>query len=198
MKSWKLSAGLLILFFGFVNCQKALDIILTHGQPEAGSYYKYIIEKGSHTANYNIYTPSEYSELRFIVKFDSTAIYETTDPLNQYDVNKLYGFSDNNAHHHTSSARFGWSWSEGSLRLYAYVYDQAVLAIQELGIVQIGAEITCSIVISATSYVFSAGDKSIQVPRTSSTPTAIGYKLFPYFGGDEPAPHRITIRIKEL
>jgi len=34
--------------------------------------------------------------------------------------------------------------------------------------------------------------------RASSTATAVGYKLYPYFGGDEAAPHDINIWIKEL
>ncbi|MEO5783498.1 MAG: hypothetical protein ABIQ07_09520 [Ginsengibacter sp.] len=35
------------------------------------------------------------------------------------------------------------------------------------------------------------------LPRTSTTAKAIGYKLYPYFGGDETAPHEIDIWIKE-
>jgi hypothetical protein len=34
--------------------------------------------------------------------------------------------------------------------------------------------------------------------RESKTEKAEGYKLFPYFGGDETAPHNISIWIKEL
>ena len=36
------------------------------------------------------------------------------------------------------------------------------------------------------------------LPRTSATSKAEGYKLYPYFGGDESAPHDIFIYIKEL
>ncbi|MGI8584585.1 MAG: hypothetical protein ACR2KX_20540 [Chitinophagaceae bacterium] len=33
--------------------------------------------------------------------------------------------------------------------------------------------------------------------RTSTTVKANGFKLYPYFGGDETAPHNIYIWIKE-
>ena len=59
----------------------------------------------------------EYSERKFVVKFDSTSIYNTLIPSNQYDINKLYGFSDNDSVHHLYSARFGWRWSDQARKL---------------------------------------------------------------------------------
>jgi hypothetical protein len=40
-------------------------------------------------------------------------------------------------------------------------------------------------------------DKTTAMPRTSKAAVAKGYKLFPYFGGDETAPHDINIWVKE-
>jgi hypothetical protein len=34
--------------------------------------------------------------------------------------------------------------------------------------------------------------------RTAATEKAKGYRLYPYFGGDELAPHQINIWIKNL
>ncbi len=36
------------------------------------------------------------------------------------------------------------------------------------------------------------------LPKLSTTPLAKGYLLYPYFGGDEVAPHDINIWIKTL
>jgi hypothetical protein len=36
------------------------------------------------------------------------------------------------------------------------------------------------------------------MPRSSITAKASGYLLFPYFGGDETAPHDMGIEIKDL
>jgi hypothetical protein len=35
------------------------------------------------------------------------------------------------------------------------------------------------------------------MPRAAATVKAKGYRLYPYFGGDETAPHDITISIRD-
>jgi hypothetical protein len=35
-----------------------------------------------------------------------------------------------------------------------------------------------------------------QLPRLATTEKAKGYQLYPYFGGDEAAPHQVNIWIK--
>lgn len=158
----------------------------------------YTIPVGQQFCDNNIFTQTNYQQLKFIVKFDSSAIYQTSFPDNQLDVNKLYGFSDNNDEHHHFSARFGWRWSDGALRLFGYVYNNGVMSYEELGTINIGTEYSCSIKVTATSYIFTLNEGSKSMPRTSTTATAIGYKLYPYFGGDEPTTHTIHIWIKEL
>lgn len=86
------------------------------------------------------FAPVEYAELKFVVKFDSSAIYNTVDPSNQYDINKLYGFSDNDSLHQRYSARFGWRWSDNALRIFAYVYNSGVRSSKELGAILPGTE----------------------------------------------------------
>ncbi len=162
-----------------------------------GSFTQYRIPKFQHYAEQSVYTSISREELRFHVKFDSTAMYTTKEAGNQYDINKLYGFADNDALHHQYSARIGWRWSDGALRLFAYVYNNALVSYEELGIVSIGAEHSCSIKIKADTYIFSVNGVSKTLPRQSTTIKAQGYKLFPYFGGDETAPHDISIWIKE-
>ncbi|MBD0352813.1 MAG: hypothetical protein ICV65_16845, partial [Flavisolibacter sp.] len=44
--------------------------------------------------------------------------------------------------------------------------------------------------------IFTINDERTAMPRLSTTPRAKGYLLYPYFGGDEVAPHDVTIRIK--
>ena len=89
-----------------------------------------------------------------MVKFDSSAIYNTSDPSNQYDINKLYGFSDNDSAHHLYSARFGWRWSDNALRIFAYVYNSGVRTSEELGTIQPGTENNCSIKVTDGHYIF--------------------------------------------
>lgn len=160
-------------------------------------FVDYFIRKGQQYADQNPLTPVEYTELRFTVKFDSSAVYTTKDPSNQYDINKLYGFADNASFHQLYSARFGWRWSDNALRLFAYIYNNGTRLSRELGTVQIGAEHKCSIKVAGATYIFSLNAKSDTLARASTTAKGSGYKLYPYFGGDEVAPHDIKISIKE-
>ncbi|MFI5188419.1 MAG: hypothetical protein ACHQF0_16930 [Chitinophagales bacterium] len=182
------------------SCKKLIESAINHGlnAPKKGELVEYTIPKGQHYTDQNTYQAVSYDELKFTVKFDSSAVYQTIDPVNQEDINKLYGFSDNNADHQQFSARFGWNWARGALRLYAYVYNSGERASQEITSIQIGTEYTCSIKVSGDHYIFSADNITIEMPRESKTSGASGYKLFPYFGGDETAPHEIDIWIKEL
>ena len=53
----------------------------------------YTIKCGKHKSRSAIkFTRS--NTLSFQVIFDESAIYTSNDPINQYDINKLYGLSD--------------------------------------------------------------------------------------------------------
>ncbi len=164
----------------------------------SSQFIRYTILKGQQYCDKSTYQAIKYDQLSFIVKFDSSAIYQTISKDNQGDINKLYGFSDNNAQHQQYSARFGWRWSNNALRLFGYIYNKGVRSYKELGTVNIGTEYSCSIKAVDSTYIFTLNGKSVTMPRESKTVQAEGYKLFPYFGGDEVAPHTISIWIKEL
>ena len=187
-----------ILFFLLVSCDKSQERNLATNHPVGPQFTKYTIRAGQQYCDQSIYKQTNYSELKFIVRFDSTAVYKTASSENQLDVNKLYGFSDNNSDHHQFSARFGWRWSEGALRLFGYVYNNGEMSYEELGAINIGTEYNCAIKVTPANYIFTFNNNSKNMPRISTTATAAGYQLYPYFGGNETAPHDINIWIKEL
>lgn len=179
------------------SCSKMAEAIVDKAtSTPTGQFIKYTIEKGNQYCNNNGYKPVETTEMKFSVKFDSTAIYETLSSENQYDINKLYGFSDNNTDHHQYSARLGWRWSDKALRLFAYVYNEGAVASKELTTIAIGEEINCSIKVAGSNYLFTVNGITTQLPRLATTEKGKGYQLYPYFGGDEVAPHQVTIWIK--
>ena len=180
------------------SCTKNKNEIIKSIPIMGETFTKYTINAGEHFCSDNIFIATSLIELKFKVKFDSSAIYTSTDPSNQDDINKLYGFSDNNTTHHQYSARFGWRWSNNALRLFGYVYNNGVRDSKELGIVAIGKEIDCAIKVTSTAYQFSLNDKIDSLPRKSATVKAEGYKLYPYFCGYEVAPNKVTILIKDL
>src|SRR5688572_1606016 len=131
----------IVLAMLFSNCNKMAETVIDKGlspNTDPSKFIQYTIQKGNQYSDQGIYAPIETGELKFAVKFDSSAIYETKIPQNQYDINKLFGFSDNNADHHQYSARVGWAWNDNALRLYAYVYNQGVRESREIGTIAIG------------------------------------------------------------
>lgn len=169
----------------------------TSSSTQDPSFVKYFIAQGHQYSDLSTYMPTSYSNMKFSVRFDSSAIYRCLDPVNQLDINKLYGFSDNNSDHHSFSARFGWRWSNNALRLFGYTYNNSIRDSKELGVITIGSVNECAIKVTPHNYVFTLNGMVDSMARQSSTLLAIGYKLYPYFGGDEVSPHDINIWIKE-
>jgi hypothetical protein len=188
-----------VLLLVFTGCKKDLVAEKLSTSPDGSShtFINYVIPKGEHYSLGNSFKAVDVSIMRFTVRFDSSCIYQTADPKNQDDINKLYGFADNGAAHQQFSARFGWRWSNGALRLFAYIYNSGERSSKEITAVPIGKEIACSIRVAGDSYIFSVGEKVEAMARQSTTPTAKGYQLYPYFGGDETAPHEVRIWIRE-
>src|SRR5215216_2739707 len=88
------AAGLLLL----TSCNKAIDDLIENqlsSSQKTSDFILYKIKQGEHYTVNNAYKQVELSQLKFMVRFDSSAIYETEAGINQYDINKLYGFSDN-------------------------------------------------------------------------------------------------------
>jgi hypothetical protein len=165
--------------------------------PKTTKYTVYTIRQGQHYCDQNSIKAVTTSEMKFMAKFDNSAIYQTILPENQYDINKLWGFSEGFDNQY-NSARIGWSWNEGALRLYAYSYNRGARQYQEITPVTIGAEISCSIKIWGDAYIFTVNGVVVTQPRGLSTAQASGFQQYPYFGGDETAPHTISIQLKNL
>jgi len=165
--------------------------------PSADTFRTFIILKGNNYCEGNDYEVIHQSSLTFKAVFDSSCIYTSQNPDNQADINKLYGFSDCSTLHHANSARFGWNWMNGQMHIHAYCYVDSVRQYKELGTVELNKEISCKIEVLPEKYIFTLNGKQDTMQRYCSDTIAYGVKLFPYFGGDEPAPHDLRIKIKE-
>ena len=197
MKTICLVVGL-IFFFGCTKNSDPTDRPIVKGiETQSGEYSTFTIQKGAHYCDQNPVKTITISEMKFMVKFDSSAIYQTELPENQYAVNKLWGFSEGTNNHY-NSARIGWSWTDNAVRLYGYAYVSGELHYQEITAVTIGTEISCSIKLAAGTYLFTINGISVTLPRGTLGSQASGYQQYPYFGGIEVAPHLITILIKSL
>ncbi len=170
------------------SCEEALE------EP----YENFVLPQGKHSGSFPVQSLQNTS-LRFQAIFDETAVYQTATEENQHDINKLMGFADCNAHHHENSARFGWRWLDGQLEVHAYTYTDRERKTEYIGSVELNTPYEYEIRLNDDSYDFLLeGHGIVSMKRTKYCATGLYYMLFPYFGGDEKAPHDIIIQIKAL
>mgnify|MGYP005756713425 CR=1 FL=1 len=197
-KSGRLMASL-SLFALLAACQslsEATDISEIEATPEPVAVV-YVIPKGAHASSNSSFKLVNTQKLRFEVTFDSSAVYTSAKPENQFDINKLYGLSDCSTHHQVNSARFGWRWNSNRLELHAYTYQGGSRKSEFLAVAALGKPLVCELLLENGKYTFKAGEKQVTLPRGCNGNTD-AYQLYPYFGGDEVAPHDIRISIREL
>jgi hypothetical protein len=168
----------------------------TKEKKEANTYQTYVIEKGSHQSDHEIGEIINDSILHFNVVFDSSAVYQEIEEENAKDVNKLFGMSDCGMMHHMNSARIGWRWFKGNLELFAYAYSNGKREITKIGSFNINTELKCTIICTKGKYIFEVNGEKTETKRSCNIDEH--YLLYPYFGGDETAPHRIKIKIAHI
>jgi hypothetical protein len=163
------------------------------------------IHKGKHRA----WPPSfglfyDLPDMERVVEFDITAKYDFGTNDND-DVNKLFGWGYLNGLHHTDSVRFGWNWSleTGKVSLFAYCYVNKKRIIIPICLVETNYKYLLQIEKIGKNYLFTVLDAGMRYRNYGSTEVVfthnknIGYKLGCFFGGNNPAPHDITIKISK-
>lgn len=134
------------------------------------------------------------TRLRFRAKFYPNCVYKPQREPEQ--ISKLYGISW--GHHHECSARVGWRSDGSRIEVLSYVYVAHgrhesqhldwidVQEWHEYLIERTGDEVAVSI----------NGEEPVR--HTLFAPAAASYKLYPYFGGEVPAPHEMWIEVEVL
>ena len=161
---------------------------------DSDGYQVYTIKKNKHRSGYR-YRSNYRDYINFKVIFDESAIYETKDPSNQADVNKLYGVSDCGKNHMKYSMRFGWRYYRGKLQILWFKHEAGEFSFGVIKDIEINKPYNCTLNIFEDEYIMSVDDISTVIPRACDM-NYKKYYLYPYFGGDEVAPHTIKIKIK--
>jgi hypothetical protein len=185
----------LLLIFAIVLFGLLLGASLTSCKKiDSDGYRIFTIKENKHrsTSSYNT-TKSKLISFKCI--FDSSAIYETCDSLNQYDVNKLYGISDCGYNHKEYSIRVGWRWLNDSLEILWFKHQYGIFSFEKIKTIDLCKEYDYSIEILEDEYIICIDGDCKSTPRNCHSDNR-NYYLYPYFGGDERSPHDITIRIK--
>lgn len=165
---------------------------------------KFLIEKGKHSAKgWNVgLTLSR--KLSFRAKLDDSCLYHFGD-VDDYDINKLFGFSTT-WFHHKQSARVGWRCSGNKFDIVTYSYNNGVRSIKDsdlLGTVEPGEVFYCTIEDTESEYIYTFQKGFDEHILTRSDPKKkdwffFHYLLFPYFGGNRVAPYDMSIYIDKL
>jgi hypothetical protein len=151
----------------------------------------YIIEQGQHYANNtkNKVSPKYNEGVHFITVFNISNIYDNGSD----DINKLYGITSSKIHE--NSARFGWRCKGDIIEIFAYYYIDGVRYFEKMGETEIKKRNEFLVDVSGNNYYFRFNDVEKVIVNTKNISA---FRSFPYFGGDLPAPHRMTILIVEL
>jgi hypothetical protein len=197
---FKLTGHILIIFLYLATFACQDDAVQPESENEtqlADKATHYVIAQGKHESDKSEFTTIQSKRILFKAKFDETAKYQTAIAANQEDINKLYGISDCNSFHQTNSARFGWRWLNGNLEIWGYTYNNGERNYTFINTVPINDYSEYEIEFTETKYIFRVNGTYAQMARACSG-DAKGYKLYPYFGGDEAAPHDVNIWIEDL
>lgn len=159
----------------------------------------YIIPKGWH---YSLHLPKPYLGIKknfnIKVKFTDSCRYNLNN-ADQQDINKLFGVSFGS--HQDNSIRIGWNYNlvTGEIDIYSYEYERGIRWLfTKIGSVAIG-DLTY-IDLSLAHYTYSIrindgisgfGNYIFNYPAIK-----LGYYLYPYFGGNQPAPHDVKIEME--
>ncbi len=190
MKASSISKLIVTLFplIALFSCEKEAEPIRT-----------FLISKGDHYASPRMVESLQTQTLVFEAKFNETAMYDLGDLATQSNKNKLFGFADCNSAHHENSARFGWMWYDNKLQIYAYCYVNSQRVEQYVGTVNLNEFNRYEIQLHKDQYVFKLNNEAaVSIKRANVCDMGLYYLLYPYFGGDVPAPHDVVIQIKTV
>jgi hypothetical protein len=190
-----------VLGFALMGCERVVPeptppIIPTDS---LGEWMTYIIPEGENYCLNNVLQTYDSAQLHFDLTFDSSAIYQTTLPDNQADWNKVMGFSDCNSHHQQNSLRLGWRWNPNAgIELATYKYLDGVRSFRIIDTIQVYDTVSVRLIkIEASDYITWINWSGYQESRGCSG-LQTSYLLYPYFGGDEPAPDTVRVHIRWL
>lgn len=165
----------------------------------------YIIDEGAHESHYYTYfnkrketnkkiAPVLLSgkQLDFTFRFKDSHEYDYTVP-DGGDINKLYGLTSVNIH--KNSARFGWRFvGDNTYEIFAYWYSNGTRDWKLLTTAKANEYLYFSVDVSGGQYYFSVNEFTHTVYGTKNF---IPARAFPYFGGDNVAPHKMFFLIAE-
>jgi len=135
--------------------------------------------------------------LKYRFMFTDSCLYEI-DELDQPDVNKLFGIGYFPGHK-IHSVRVGWRYDlhpNSVIELMAYWRMYGRFQFKILGYVPLNEWINMEILQGEGNHIINVQGMTPAI--VSIPPQPVGYLLRPYFGGNQTAPHDMTIHMERL
>lgn len=155
----------------------------------------YTIKKGDFYSDHTFGTCK--SVLAYEIKFDPSCAY-LIDPVEQADINKLFGFCPIYTPHHIKSARFGWRYYKDSLEIHAYIYDKGKNYNYKITSVQFDKYFSYKLTETNTQYIFEVNQIKYVYTKKQKGMATLNLHLYPYFGGNTRAPHEMKLYFKPI
>jgi hypothetical protein len=114
----------------------------------------------------------------------------------QDDINKLFGIGYF-PHHHYRSVRVGWNYDDdfGTISLFSYWYKDWTRDLKYICSVDINEPIDILMDIGKDIHTIQVNNVRHHLLIPSHP---VGFLLRPYFGGNQKAPHDITIKLTKF
>jgi len=138
----------------------------------------------------------------FQVLFPASAAYRTSAAANQLDWNKVMGITTLRIHH--NSIRLGWRWlpSEDRMELGFYGYIRGRRIDQAIARVRLDEWVDVELRLHRGGLAVRVGsaryERAESLGLSSIFPTPTWILRTAYFGGDETAPHDMTVRVRSI
>ena len=113
-------------------------------------------------------------------------------------LKKLYGLSDCNDNHTKTSMRLGWRWLNDSLEIHWFKHTNENFSFAKISTINLNTIVNFSITFDENYYHVSVDIDTVTIDRPCNSQSIRKYYLWPYFGGNETAPHDIKIKIKSI
>lgn len=165
---------------------------------------KYTIKKGKHYSGFNFGFTFKNS-ISFCCMFSENCLYKPLPHPDTLDINKLCGFSTT-IFHHKQSGRIGWRCVDesGEIELVTYSYNSGKREIsdqQVIARVEPNKLFTVYIEDFETHYLYTVTYKGKSYTNSDKKTydwLPFKYLLYPYFGGNNPAPHNMNIYMSKI
>lgn len=156
----------------------------------------WVINKNEHYSHRlgTVKVPSLYTSntIEFGTYFDKSCEVITDD------LNKLYGFTDVNSEIHDNSARIAWRWNGVNYEYFAYVYSDRKRVFKYLGNSESYERHFFKIIAKDNYYTFVMDGVITIMDRSCKIEKGLRFRCFPYFGGNDKAPVKMMVFVKEL